>query len=144
MEQSGGRRIKRAFNIDAQSLKTASGDLKKSLTDAGLDISPPYEETVPTAQTNLGLLRNYMCRYMRAHPMINQELTLLVRLLEPAATGIPVEIYCFSSDKRWAVYESLQAELVEHFIALLPLFELRCYQHVSDNSLLAAIAQRSQ
>jgi len=139
MEQSGGRRIKRAMAIDAQSLKIASAELKQSLNDAELDISPPFAETIAPEQTNLGLWRNYMYNYLRAHPMINNELTLLVRQLEPTATGIPVEIYCFSKDKRWANYESLQAELIEHFIALMPQFELRGFQHVSDNSLLANI-----
>ena len=132
MEQSEGRRIKRAFRIDAQSLKIASAELKNTLTLAGLDITPPFESTTAPAQTNLGLLRNYMHHTLRAHPMINQDLTLLVRQLTPTATGIPVEIICFSRDKRWANYESLQAELIEHFLASLPLFELRSFQHISD------------
>ena len=132
MEQSEGRRIKRAILIDAQSLKIASAELKNILTSTGLDITPPFEKTTAPAQTNLGLLRNYMHHTLCAHPMINQDLTLLVRQLAPTATGIPVEIICFSRDKRWANYESLQAELIEHFLASLPLFELRSFQHISD------------
>lgn len=134
MEESGGRRIKRAFHIDVRSLQVASKSLQASLAESGFNIEPPFAEISSKQLTNLGLLRNYMHHYLRSHPLINQEMTLLVRLLEPSATGIPVELYCFSRDKRWAVYEALQAELLEHFMAVLPQFELRCFQQISDTT----------
>ncbi len=132
MEESGGRRIKRGIYIDAQSIKVSNDLLKDKLKQNKLFAESTYAECIHSPQTNLGLLRNYMYRYLFNHPMVNQDLTLLVRLLPPTEMGVPIELYCFSKDKRWAHYEALQAEIIEHFIALLPQFELRMYQRVSD------------
>lgn len=132
MEESGGRRIKRAIYIDAQTIKMADQNFLTFLENQSLLAESPFEESVQNSQTNLGLLRNYMYSYLKNHPMINRNLTLLVRQLAPSEVGVPVEIYCFSSDKRWAYYEAIQAEIIEHFIAMLPRFELRMFQRISD------------
>ena len=134
MEESGGRRIKRAIYIDAQTIKVNDEQFQTRLENQNLLAKTPFEECVTGPQTNLGLLRNYMLDYLKKHPMINLELTLLVRQLDPTEVGVPIEIYCFSKDKRWANYEALQAEIIEHFIAMLPKFDLRMFQRISDKS----------
>ena len=67
-----------------------------------------------TIETNLGLLRAYMALYLRRHPFVSRDLLLMVRTLPATENGLPVQIYCFSSDKNWPSYESIQAEIMEH------------------------------
>jgi len=81
--------------------------------------------------TNLGTFRAYLVSYLRNHPMINQDMTFLVRQLPPAADGLPIEIYVFSGDKRWAAYEDIQSDIFDHILAVIPEFDLRVYQHPS-------------
>ncbi|MFC7002150.1 hypothetical protein ACFQMB_12150 [Pseudobowmanella zhangzhouensis] len=73
-----------------------------------------------------------MEQYLRHHKAIHQEMTLMVRQLAPSEKGLPLEIYCFSSDKNWVNYEKIQADLFDHFIAMLPVFDLLPYQAISD------------
>lgn len=132
MEESGGRRIKRALNIDAHTVHPCSNELKEKLLKNGLYHDTPYPELTQSHTTNLGLYRQYIHHYLTTHPLINANLTLLVRQLETKGVGIPIEIYCFSHEKAWAKYETLQADILEHFMAVLPQFELRMFQRISD------------
>ena len=61
-------------------------------------------------------------------------MTLLVRQLQPGASGLPLEIYCFTSDIRWAAYENIQSDIFDHLLAILPSFSLRIFQQCSDIS----------
>jgi len=70
-----------------------------------------------------------MALYLRRHPFINKDLDLMVRTLAPTGNGLPVQIYCFSSNKNWPSYESIQAEIMEHFVSVLPVFELYAFQN---------------
>src|SRR5690606_39104834 len=81
--------------------------------------------------TNVGTLRAYIGAYLKQHPMIRQDLTFLVRQLEPTPEGLPLEIYVFSSDIRWAFYEGIQADIFDHILAMIPEFDLRVYQRPS-------------
>jgi miniconductance mechanosensitive channel len=81
--------------------------------------------------TNLGTFRAYLVSYLRNHPMINQDMTFLVRQLRPTADGLPIEIYVFSADKRWAAYEDIQSDIFDHILAVIPQFDLRVFQHPS-------------
>ena len=78
--------------------------------------------------TNIGLFRNYVQSYMEHHPALNQKLTLMCRQLNPTAQGIPLEIYAFSSDKNWVNYERIAADLMDHFLAAAPYFELQFFE----------------
>ncbi|MCY7294854.1 mechanosensitive ion channel family protein [Alteromonas sp. a30] len=134
MENSGGRRIKRAIWLDAQTVNIWNTEQQEQLKQKNLLAPPPFEEIAHESQTNIGLLRNYIHHYLKHHPLVNENLTLLVRQLQPTDLGIPIEVYCFSKEKSWAKYETLQAELIEHFIAVLPHFGLKMYQRISDRS----------
>ena len=83
--------------------------------------------------TNIGTFRAYLLAYLKNHPQINQEMTLLVRQLAPTPNGLPVEIYCFSADQEWAAYESIQADIFDHILAVLPEFDLRTFQNPSGS-----------
>lgn len=89
-----------------------------------------------TIDTNLGLFRAYMSMYLRHHPFVSKELLLMVRTLPPVANGLPVQIYCFSSNKNWPSYESIQAEIMEHFVSVLPAFELYPFQNADARDMI--------
>ena len=82
--------------------------------------------------TNLGTFRAYVEQYLRHHPRVHQQLTLLVRQLQPTAQGLPLEIYCFTNDVGWVAYETAQADIFDHLLAILPEFGLRVFQSHSD------------
>ncbi len=147
MEESGGRRIKRHLLLDMRSVKFCTPELLEKLKQviylkdyiqSALQEIEHYNrinqidpEIVVNGRrlTNIGVFRKYVQLYLQHHPKINQELTLLVRQLQPTETGIPIEIYAFSSDKQWANYEGLQADIFDHILAVLPEFELRVFQN---------------
>ncbi|HEY5759067.1 MAG TPA: mechanosensitive ion channel domain-containing protein [Steroidobacter sp.] len=80
--------------------------------------------------TNAGMFRVYVRAYLRAHPHIRQDLPIQVRQLQPAPTGLPIEVYCFTATQ-WHRYESVQAEIFEHLLSILPEFGLRVFQQPS-------------
>ena len=77
---------------------------------------------------NLHLFRNYLEDYLRKHSRVNQNMTIMVRQLQPTAQGLPLELYFFSDGTAWVPYEHLQAEIFEHVFAMLPTFNLRVFQ----------------
>lgn len=79
--------------------------------------------------TNLGTFRAYLEGYLRNHPKINKDMTFLVRQLQPTETGLPIEIYVFCSDKIWANYEAIQADIFDHILAVIPEFDLKVFQN---------------
>lgn len=131
MQESGGRRIKRSLNIDMNSICLVGDEFRKQINAA----IPLHEyiriTTLPDPVSNLGLFRRYAEGYLKQHSKINTSLTLMVRELQPLNHGLPIEFYCFSEDKRWISYEHLQAEIMDHLLAVLPIFGLRAYQSVS-------------
>jgi miniconductance mechanosensitive channel len=149
MQESGGRRIKRSISIDVNSIRfldeerfeelTRIKKLRGYLQDRRTEIEK-YNQTYGDADlspangrrmTNLGAFRAYCESYLREHPQINKEMTFLVRQLAPSATGLPIELYVFSSDQRWVYYEGIQADIFDHLFAVLPLFGLRAFQEPS-------------
>jgi len=87
--------------------------------------------------TNIGTFRAYMTAYLRQHPMINQEMTLMVRQLAPTPQGLPLEVYAFCKDKAWVTYEGVQADIFDHLLAILPAFDLRIYQTPTGDDVAA-------
>ena len=85
--------------------------------------------------TNLGTFRVYLENYLHNHPKIHQDMTFLVRHLQPTEKGIPVEIYVFSKDQAWANYEALQANIFDHILAIMPEFGLRVFQNPTGDDL---------
>jgi miniconductance mechanosensitive channel len=149
MEESGGRRIKRAINIDMTSIKLCDSALMNRLEKFLLirDYVREKEEEIREynrkknisdedvisgrRQTNIGVFRKYLEVYLRQHPMVNNDMTFLVRHLHPTEKGLPVEIYVFCKDKAWARYESIQADIFDHILAVIPEFDLRVFQEPS-------------
>lgn len=149
MQESGGRRIKRAVYIDMSSIRFCSGEMLdrferyQLITDYVRQRRREIEtwnreNDVDTSilingrnMTNIGTFRAYVSAYLRHHPKIHQGLTFLIRHLEPTEKGLPLEIYVFSSDQEWANYEDIQADIFDHILSVAPFFDLRIFQYPS-------------
>jgi len=146
MSESGGRRIKRSINIDVNSIKFLSDDEKNRLSKVNyLKAYLPQKLSEITAAnqlisdlempvngrrlTNIGTFRIYLQEFLRQHPKIHKEMALMVRQLAPTTEGLPIELYIFTNDTRWAYYEEIQADIFDHIFAVLPEFELQAFQN---------------
>lgn len=146
MQESGGRRIKRSILIKAKSIRylepeeveelkkiqlisnyltTRQEDIKKFNSTNSIDKSLLINGR---NLTNIGVYRKYVQTVIENHSGINKDLTMMVRQLQPTAKGIPLEIYAFSSDKRWANYEYIMSDIFDHVLAALPYFNLELYE----------------
>jgi len=86
------------------------------------------------ALTNIGLFRKYIYNYLQENEYIRDDLTFLIRQLQPGQSGIPIEIYVFTNDTNWINYENIQSDIFDHLLAALPEFELAAFQIISDTN----------
>ena len=147
MRESGGRRIKRAIKIDIHSIKFLSEEDIKRLEKANL-LAPYLQEKKNEIKnyneankfdlsvamngrrlTNIGTLRAYILTYLKNHPNINKDMTIMVRQLAPDEYGIPLEIYCFTSTTVWSDYENIQSDIFDHIYSVLGEFDIKPYQY---------------
>ena len=153
MQQSGGRRIKRALNIDASGIRFLDEQEQLRLTQvhllSGYVSSKQAELKAWNAaqgevaelsanqrrMTNLGTFRAYALAYLNAHPDIQPNMTCMVRQMEATAEGVPLEIYCFTRTTAWAEYERIQGDIFDYLLAVLPEFGLSVYQKPSGADL---------
>lgn len=149
MEESGGRRIKRSVIIDMKSIKFCTPEMIKKFKKIQIlrniiekkekeldEYNKKYEIDNSVLvngrrMTNIGVFREYIASYLHNHPKINNEMTSMVRQLQPTDKGLPLEIYVFSNDKRWVEYEKIQSDIFDHILAVAPEFELRVFQNPS-------------
>ena len=147
MTTSGGRRIKRAVNIDMSSIRFCDVEMLaryekiqyiSEYIESNRAELEAYNESEKVdhaslangrRMTNIGTFRAYVLAYLRHHPMINKDMTFLVRQLQPTENGLPIEVYVFSKDKVWANYEGIQSDIFDHILAVVPEFDLRVYQN---------------
>ncbi len=162
MTQSGGRRIKRSLNIDQNSIRFLTdeevADLKKfvllrpylqakrdEIAQWNAAELPDGEAPVNARRlTNIGTLRAYASAYMTHHPKVSDKgFTLMVRQLEPGPEGLPLQLYCFTNTTEWPKYESIQADIFDHLLAIVPEFDLRVFQQPSGLDFAAGLSGRS-
>lgn len=147
MQESGGRRVKRSIRIDMNSVKFCTPEMLDKYRKIHLlaDYIDETERVISEynemhhidnsllvngrRQTNLGVFRAYLNNYLKNLDAVNQEMTCMVRQLQPTEQGIPIELYFFSAIKEWVVYESIQADVFDHVLAIIPEFELRVFQN---------------
>lgn len=129
MRETGGRRIKRSLYIDMTSVHFCTEEEKKHFVEKGW--LTPEEATQAQPPVNLRVFRDYLQNYLKQHPKVHKELMIMVRQMQPTPEGLPLEVYCFSDTTEWIKYESLQGEIFDHFIAMLPEFGLRVFQRPS-------------
>lgn len=153
MQESGGRRIKRALYLDQNSIHFLKEDEKdhlrkftllsdyldnkdKELTQWNAKLGENNHDPVNTRRlTNVGTFRAYVLRYLESHDKIRSDMTMLVRQLAPGPDGLPLEIYCFTNTTAWASYEDIQSDIFDHLYAVLPEFGLQAYQQPSGRDL---------
>lgn len=146
MEESGGRRIKRSINIDMNSIKFCTPEMLERFQKFEY-VSEYVEETEKLLtnyndkknidngilvngrrQTNIGIFRAYLKGYLRNNPKVHNDMTFLVRQLQPTGDGLPIEVYVFSKDQEWDIYEDNQADIFDHILAVVQEFDLKVFQ----------------
>lgn len=155
MVTSEGRRIKRALNIKLDSVAYLSKEQVDSLKKIEIisDYLTTREQDINTYNTNksvdkslllngrnltnIGVFRKYVQTYIENHSAINKDMTIMVRQLAPTTQGMPIEIYAFSNDKRWANYEYIMSDIFDHIIAATPYFNLEIFELPSNSSFKA-------
>jgi len=157
MEESGGRRIKRAVYIKQNSIQFLTDEkieefkkiqlVKQYIENKHTEITLHNEKIGADKSvlinglnlTNFGVFRKYLDIYLHQNSEVSKELFLMVRQLEPTSKGIPLEIYCFSSDKKWSNYEATMSDIFDHVIASVPYFDLEIFEEPTgkDISILA-------
>jgi len=160
MSESGGRRIKRSINIDIGSVRFCDQEMldrfstiryiaeyvekkRQEITSWNSERKVDALDLINGRHlTNVGTFRAYVIAYLRNHPMIHQDMTFLVRQLEPVEHGLPLEVYVFSRDQEWSNYEAIQADIFDHILAIAPVFDLRIYQSLSGGDLRDVLAAR--
>lgn len=161
MFESGGRRIKRSILIDQTSIDFLNEEqlaklqrihlIQNYLAEKIEEIAKYNDEhQIDTSSlvngrhlTNLGTFRAYLMAYLRSHPEINQDMILLVRQLQPTTNGLPLEIYVFTKDVAWVKHESVQADIFDHILSVVPQFGLRVFQNPGGHDLVRMGVERS-
>nr|WP_317986727.1 mechanosensitive ion channel domain-containing protein [Comamonas odontotermitis] len=163
MSESGGRRIKRSLRIDTESIRFLS---ETEIGELGhIQLLAPYlhskmveitaynhdfstrapdmaDEVVNLRQlTNIGTYRAYVNLYLRAHPKLRKDMTLMARMMEATAEGTPLEVYAFTDTTAWQEYEAIQGDIFDHLMAILPEFGLRAFQYPSGSDVKIALRQ---
>ena len=157
MSEYGGRRIKRAINIDISSIKFLSDNelanlellpplknylhsKKEELNEYNKKISEIDSNLEKRKLTNIGTYRAYIENLLKQNNNLNTEtMTFLVRQLPSSPEGVPIEIYTFTNTTEWVAYEKIQSDIFDQLFAVLPKFGLRAYQ----NGLLEAVAMKN-
>ena len=153
MSESPGRRIKRSINLDMNSVKFCTPEMldkyrKISLLTSYIEETDQKLQTYNQTnqidntimvngrrQTNLGVFRAYLQCYLESLPEVSKELNCMVRHLQPTEKGIPMELYFFSSIKDWVSYETIQADVFDHILAVIPEFDLQIFQELSGRDI---------
>lgn len=153
MSESGGRRVKRSIYIDMTSVKFCTEEMlekfhKISLLTEYIDKKKEELEEYNKAnqidstvlvngrrQTNLGVFRAYLEEYLHHHPNIKEDMTCMIRQLQPTDKGIPLELYFFTSTTNWIAYENIQSDVFDHVLAIIPEFGLSVFQNVAGSDL---------
>ena len=146
MQESGGRRIMRAILLDQTAIRFLTPEERANLKRFALldvyldqkdrDLAAWNESLVKSGRdpvntrrlTNVGTFRAYVLAYLKVHPGIAKEKTLLVRQRDPTPEGLPLEIYAFTNTVQWEAYEAIQSDIFDHVLSILPEFDLRLFQ----------------
>ncbi|MDB4107590.1 mechanosensitive ion channel family protein [Bacteroidia bacterium] len=146
MQNSNGRRIKRSINIKKDTIRfcdeTMLNRFKKMELISDYIIQRKEEiknynaeHNVDTStlvngrnMTNIGVLKVYIEKYLNSNPNINSEMMIMVRQLPSAEIGLPLEVYAFSKNKDWKVYESVMSDIFDHILSVVPYFDLQLFE----------------
>jgi len=160
MSDAGGRRIKRSVLLETGCIQFLDVEMLERLKKANLlssyleekmkeiaNANSDKPEETPIALnaprlTNVGTFRAYLSSYLNAHPDIRNDLTQIVRQLEPTSEGLPIEIYAFTNTTDWNEYEDIQSDIFDHVLAILSEFGLRAHEAPTGHDVRALMAER--
>jgi miniconductance mechanosensitive channel len=148
MEESGGRRIKRAVYLKISKVKFCDQEMLDRFSKMALvkDYIAQRQKEIDTynseklidtkssvvngrRMTNIGILRAYILNYIKQNPDINQDMTCMVRQMEASEKGVPLEVYCFSAIQAWVDYERIQSDMFDHIMAAVHQFDLEIFEN---------------
>lgn len=153
MQESGGRRIMRSVHLDTSSVKFLTAEDLETLRKSSLlseyieqrqreideynksnnqDLSLPLNGR---RLTNIGTFRAYLNNYLQNHPCIHKQMIMMVRQQEPTSQGVPIQIYAFTNTTGWVEYESIQSDIFDHILAVIPVFGLRLHQNPTGHDI---------
>ncbi|WP_298485999.1 mechanosensitive ion channel domain-containing protein [uncultured Maribacter sp.] len=152
MTNAQGRRIKRSLILKQESIHFLNENELEALKS--ISLLTPYlsskDEDIKNYNqqnkidksvlingrnlTNIGVFRKYVDLYLNNHSGINKEMMIMARQLAPTSQGLPIEIYAFSSDKRWENYEYIMADIFDHLLAAIPYFNLEGFELPSSSN----------
>ncbi|HQC69667.1 MAG TPA: mechanosensitive ion channel [Sedimentibacter sp.] len=153
MREYGGRRVKRSFLIDLNTIKICSDEMverfkkidfiSEYMEEITKEIDNYNKENIINTElhingkqlTNLRVFRAYLTNYLKNTIELRPSSTTIVRQLAPTENGIPIEIYLFVADTRWVNYETIQADVFDHILAVIDIFELRMFQNPTGNDI---------
>ncbi|HNP18794.1 MAG TPA: mechanosensitive ion channel [Fulvivirga sp.] len=154
MQESGGRRIKRSINFKISSVKFCDEEMlaryakielvrehierrTKEILAYNTEMNVNTEQSIVNGRrmTNIGVFREYIQNMLKNNPNINLDMTNMVRQLDPTEKGVPLEIYCFSSNKSWIAYEGIQSDIFDHIMATASHFDLEIFENPSSSDL---------
>lgn len=149
MSASGYRLISRNVIFDVDSIKPCTPELIEKVSALpgmtefidkvkknGQFYDPGVATVNGTLETNLGLLRAYLCNYLMHHPLIGTDQQILVNLKPPTGDGFPLQIYCYTTTA-WTAYEAVQSQIFEHIAAVAPTFGLHLFNYPSGRDINA-------
>lgn len=157
MQQTGGRRIKRAIYVDVNSVKFVDSEMRKKLKKYHLitDYISERQKEIETfnvqnnidtsvlingrRMTNLGVYREYIVSYLKNHPGVRGDMSIMVRQLANEHKGIPLEIYCFTNTVIWREYEGIQSDIFDHLYSTAAFFDIDIFQNPSGKDILKAL-----
>jgi len=157
MVHSGGRRIKRSIFVDTNSIRFVDSETRVELKKIHLIknfIATRQDEieafnskhSIDTSVlingrrlTNIGVFRNYIELYLKSHPSIKKDMTVMVRQMASEDKGIPLEIYCFTNTTDWLNYESIQSDIFDHLFSAASYFDINLFQQPSGKDISAAV-----
>jgi miniconductance mechanosensitive channel len=155
MEEAGVRQIKRSLFIDMKSISFLDDELKNklcmipTLKEYIRSIERPIDSNINgldkaenlffnTSQiTNLGVFRFYAEKYLRQHPLIDADQTLIVRHIASEGDGLPLQVYAYTKNNQFIPFENVQSEVFEHLLAIMHEFGLKVYQRPAGYKLLS-------
>ena len=155
VEEAGVRLIKRSIFIDMKSIRFLDRDLKDKLVripvlkeyieltekQISLEGKGLYEPQAPffnsSLITNLGIFRFYAETYLRQNPVIDTNQTVLLRHKPSEGNGLPLQVYAFTKNNQFILYENSQSEIFEHLLAIMKEFGLKVFQQPIGDDLLS-------
>jgi miniconductance mechanosensitive channel len=155
MEESGVRQIKRSIFIDIKSIRFPERELIERLcrnpqlkefiglaelkglskSNSSDTIDEPFFNSAQI--TNLAIFRFYAETYLKQHPDVDTDQTVIVRHKSPEANGLPLQVYLFVRNNQFVPYENVQSEIFEHLLAIMSEFGLKVFQQPTGEDLLS-------